>query len=76
MLTLEEVQSLPIGKGIRVINPFNKPSGRLYGYNALVTAPMTKEDAEKGLRLVTENCQLSRPLFRNYGKTWAVEMVY
>lgn len=76
MLSIEEVKSLPIGKGIRIINPFTRPCSRTYSYNALVTAPMTKEDAENGLRLITENGRLSRPLFRNYGKTWAVETAY
>lgn len=70
MLTLDEVKNLPIGKGIRITNPKNGQS-----YNALVTAPMTSQDKEKGLRLITEAGHLSRPTFQNYGQSWAVEKV-
>ncbi len=70
MLTLDEVKRLPVGKGVRVMGLVSNAS-----YNALITEPMTAKSKETSLRLVTENGNLSNPMFKNYGKTWGIEKV-
>ena len=70
MLQLNEVQAIPVGKGIRICNLKTNTF-----YNALVTEPMSSMDRETKLRLITENGNLSHPMFKNYGKSWAVERI-
>lgn len=70
MMQLKEVQTIPAGKGIRVNSLKNGIC-----YDALVIRPMTQADRETKLRLITENGHLTQPMFKNYGKSWAVERV-
>lgn len=58
-----KAQKIPIGKSIRL-------RSRTRTYNALVVGNNADE-----LRLITENGALSKPSYRNYGKTWSVEKV-
>lgn len=65
MLKLDEVKTIPVGKGIRV-----QRVKEFYHYNALVV-----KKADEGLYLMTENGALSKPQYKTYGKTWYVECV-
>lgn len=73
MLNLEYVKKLPAGVGVSYTSRPN--SKNPYTQNALLISRDRGSNGDEALRLVTSTGALSKPLFKNYGKTWGIVKV-